>query len=819
MFLFSPTNSFVTITVAGALLLPGLAPGEGFSADGDHSLSPAADEAHRTYLETLREENRYPTAVSCAQCHPDHFEEWSVSPHAYAMLSPVFNSMHTFITSRTGGTNGDFCIRCHTPVGMEREEDLYGSVLHRSPAVREGVTCITCHRVSTDFGTTSGRISLHKGPLSDPIYGPGGGDSFQQLLRNPEYGLVTNAEERGKLAHGETIQSPVIAKSGQCGMCHDVNSPSGIRLESAFSEFKHSPAAKEGTSCQDCHMGVKAGAVVPAEDRFTSSGRDLNYAFGPIAKVRNSPRDPKEGKATPPRKKTNHMFIGPDYSIVHPGLFPHSVETAEFTYGTRFRHTLKIESKELLSYIKKLSKPDPDVKKEAEQQNLRTAAKTAKKHTLTDWLSFRWEEGWGTEAFEEGLSETERSRRLADAAFPWADPGDPVAASLRRKSARLILDKQFQLLNRAHVERTRILRRALQLGEFAVTRDDARSLAFHLDVHNATAGHAVPAGFDAERVMFLEVMVKDAQGNVVFQSGDRDPNGDLRDLHSSYVHANAAKSGSWLEQSRWKEAAGLSRTKQNLEWRPAPFLFSLQSKFITRNLAGDERESILPLNTSLDPVPFVRTATSANVHTGRGGGARKQFRTIPPLSHRRAKYQIDRNDLSPARPYQINIRLLSQMVPVNLVKEISPVGFDMNLSAKEVAERVANGHKVDRIGNRRGGTVTIWEKCIPLSTEARGYSLDFTPTEEEIMHVPVSDHPFPHLTDEELARREAALEGIQEVKDFMIQHLGPHLPGLWPGGVPEGLPLLPEGPEESLFPEPSPTETTRTETKSPEAES
>lgn len=47
------------------------------------------------------------------------------------------------------------------------------------------------------------------------------------------------------------------------------------------------------------------------------------------------------------------------------------------------------------------------------------------------------------------------------------------------------------------------------------------------------------------------------------------------------------------------------------------------------------------------------------------------------------------------------------MVPVNLVKAISPVGFDMNLSAKEVADRVAYGHKVDASGKRRGGTVTL----------------------------------------------------------------------------------------------------------------
>lgn len=766
-----------------------------FIATPLHSEESAADEAHRTYLETLRKENRYPTAVSCSQCHPDHFEEWSVSPHAYAMLSPVFNSMHTFITKRTEGTNGDFCIRCHTPVGMEREEDIYGSVLTRSPAVREGVTCITCHRVSKDFGTTSGRISIEAGPLTSSIYGPGGNQILQEALDNPELGLITDENERGKLVHEEAIKSPVIAKSGQCGMCHDVNSPSGIRLESAFTEFKHSPAAKEGTSCQDCHMGVKAGAVVPHDERFTEDGRDLNYAFEPAARIRNSPRDPGEGMATEPRKRTNHMFIGPDYSIVHPGIYPHSLAASEFTYGTRFRATLSEQSKDLVAYLKSLPKePSEEALKEAELEGLRIAAKSANKNVLTDWLSFKWWLGWGTDAFEDNLSDEQKAQRLAGVGFPWEDKEDPTAATMRRKSARLILSRQFNLLNRAHVERTRILRRAIQFGEVRVTKDDSRGLDFEIDVHNATKGHAVPTGFDAERVMFVEVLVRDANGRNIFHSGARDPNGDLLDTHSSYVHAQAPKTGPWLGATDWKEGAGLPRLKSDLEWRPDPFLFSLQSKFTTRNLDGGERQQILPINISQDPVPFVRPATRAEIHSGRGGAARKHFRTLPPVSHRAAKYKIAKNQLTGARPYSVSVKFVSQMVPVNLVSKIASVGFDMNLSPKEVAQRVAFGHQVSPTGERRGGATKVWEETLTLHEPTRGLIADFTPDEDRIMHVPVSEYPFPHTSKEELAERERAFSGSNDIKEFLIQHLGPHLPELWPGGVPEGLPLLPEIP-------------------------
>ena len=75
-----------------------------------------ADEEHGAQLFL---ENRFPSATTCATCHPQQYREWSVSPHAYSQMSPVFNAMHGTVVDFTNGTNGDFCIRCHTPVGHE----------------------------------------------------------------------------------------------------------------------------------------------------------------------------------------------------------------------------------------------------------------------------------------------------------------------------------------------------------------------------------------------------------------------------------------------------------------------------------------------------------------------------------------------------------------------------------------------------------------------------------------------------------------------------------------------------------------------------
>ncbi len=84
------------------------------SGGDDEARRKAADAEHeKLFLET-----KYPSATTCAVCHVKQFEEWSMSQHAYAQVSVVFNAMQTKININTGGTNGDFCIRCHTPLGM-----------------------------------------------------------------------------------------------------------------------------------------------------------------------------------------------------------------------------------------------------------------------------------------------------------------------------------------------------------------------------------------------------------------------------------------------------------------------------------------------------------------------------------------------------------------------------------------------------------------------------------------------------------------------------------------------------------------------------
>ncbi len=541
-----------------------------------------ADQEH----EQLFLEDRFPSATTCATCHPQHYREWSVSPHAYSQMSPVFNAMHGTVLKLTNGTNGDFCIRCHTPVGMNLEEPEFMSNMDRHPTSREGVTCVVCHRVNKAYGKLSGRLAIVEGDLFEPIYGPTGNTEVERVIESRDYRVNPERGQAGRAIHGRAEKFFTLTQSGFCGTCHDVNLINGFRLEEAFSEFKTSPAAREQTSCQDCHMGKEPGVAE-------------GYAEGPAAVVGGNP--------TRKRKVTDHMFIGPDYSVVHPGIFPHNTAASELA-------------------------------------------------TIRQWLEFDWEAGWGTDEFEADPPE--------GYVFPehWRAPDD-------RYDARDILDDNQKLLAEANRQRKKILQAGYKLGEIVVDRaDEAKGLAFRVEVANGTNGHGVPTGFDAERLVFLQTTVTDAAGDVVFRSGDLDPNGDVRDGHSLYVHNGE-----------------LPLDRQ---------LFSLQSRFVTRMVRGGEREQVVAINYSPDPLPFLRPSTSSTILTGRPVGARKHKQNIEPLGRRWARYRVAPSLLTGRPPYRVSVRLVAGMVPVNLINFIKIVGFDYEMSAKEVAERVVAGHQV-----------------------------------------------------------------------------------------------------------------------------
>ena len=123
-------------------------------------------------------------------------------------------------------------------------------------------------------------------------------------------------------------------------------------------------------------------------------------------------------------------------------------------------------------------------------------------------------------------------------------------------------------------------------------------------------------------------------------------------------------------------------------------IFTLQTRFITQNIRGGEREQVLPVPYLLDPLPFLRPETRPFTVLGRPGAARKQKQNIEPRGHRDAHYHVGRSQLCGPGPFTIRTQLISGMVPPNLVHAIEDVGFDYCMSGKQIADEVVRGHLV-----------------------------------------------------------------------------------------------------------------------------
>jgi len=238
-----------------------------------------------------------------------------------------------------------------------------------------------------------------------------------------------------------------------------------------------------------------------------------------------------------------------------------------------------------------------------------------------------------------------------------------------------------------------LLRAGYKLGDLVVKQADSGGLRFAVQVKNGTDGHSVPTGFDTERVVWLQVTVTDPAGKIVFKSGDLDPNGDVRDIQSTYVN--------------------------NGELPLDKYLFNLQSTFVSKTLRGGERAQTLAENFSASPLPFIRPESSSVILSGQPNGARVHLRGIEPAGQRWANYRVKKSELSGPGPFRVNIRFLAAMVPVNLISNIRVIGFDYDLSPREIADAVRFGH------------VLMYDKTVTLALDGKKSTINLADLQDQ----------------------------------------------------------------------------------------
>ena len=302
-------------------------------------------------------------------------------------------------------------------------------------------------------------------------------------------------------------------------------------------------------------------------------GKALGYSCGPIAEV--------SGKAyRHDRKHFNHIFHGPGYPIAHPGLFPHNDKSLRWT---------------------------------AEQ-----------------WLEFDWRAGWGTEDFE---------RQLAGANLK---PNFPPAwqSSQDRRDARKVVAANQQLIaiKRQSAQETLANGSAIEGPFFDQMPRSGRDLSFRFIVHNISEGHNMPSGsLGAQPQLWLNAVLIGPDGQRVWESGDLDAWGDLRDVQSVEVTSR--------------------RVDPDLQ------LFNLQTKFLITNVKGTEREMPLPVNVDIDPLPFFRPGNVPYTVLNHPPFIRMEAHSIPPIDSRQAHYRVPGELVRQRGRYRLSVRLRSRVEP------------------------------------------------------------------------------------------------------------------------------------------------------------
>lgn len=540
---------------------------------------PAAQAHARVFAE-----DPYPSAARCAGCHEQIYDEWRASSHAYAGISPMFHKFEQKI-SELAPTIGTFCVRCHMSVGTALNEPREAPLWQRSPVSREGVTCISCHRVADEYGKTNGERRIVPGSIYQPVYGPFGGDGVAEVLKNRgRYRVATTPEEtaRAMAIHTAGVKFEQISQSQFCVSCHQVAVNLGIKLEVVWDQYRASPAHGQGVTCQDCHMGK-----VP--------GKAEGYASGPVAEGMSGGR-----ALNPGRKRANHSFYGPGYPIAHPGIFPHNKDAPE-------------------------------------------------DWTIERWLKFDYRARWGSDEFERDV----RSGKVkVDFPPEWSDAGD-------RAQAWGIVTSNLEKINEKREQRKQVMENGSRIdGPFFHSELKAgAALRFSYRVTNTNAGHNMPSGsLGAQPEIWLNVALIGPDGRRVWESGYVDSIGDMADLHSLDVRAGR-----------------LAHDDQ---------LFNLQTKFLTTNVKGTDREMYLPVNFDIDQLPFLRPPGQPVSVMNHPPFVRMEQRSLPPLGSRVARYTVPAAALGQPGNYRLAVRLRSRAEPIYFMRFVGAT-LDMEQAMNE----------------------------------------------------------------------------------------------------------------------------------------
>ena len=210
---------------------------------------------------------------TCAECHPQQYEEWRGSMHSLAFVDPIYQGELNLAIEAVGHGVAKQCEGCHTAAAVVTGEVKGAGLEGLSPMAMAGVSCDVCHSIK---GHTHWETPTHQPENGSMILSPGKEVDGEAVLT--KYGPFAPEEGCGDGFH-ECVESPLHLQAELCASCHQVTHyEKHTPLELTYTEWKHSPYAAEGIVCQDCHM-VELETFKRSADSFQKPEREEYHHY------------------------------------------------------------------------------------------------------------------------------------------------------------------------------------------------------------------------------------------------------------------------------------------------------------------------------------------------------------------------------------------------------------------------------------------------------------------------------------------------------------------------------------------------------------
>jgi len=191
-------------------------------------------------------------SARCGGCHEQIYTMWKRSLHGGAFTDPIFETSYMRAYMETAGGAKSICLRCHAPVAT-----LTGDLDLKNPASREGITCDYCHSIVS--------VDLER--------------------RDRPFKVVLDGVKRGPFGDAESpahrvAESKLHLSAEFCAGCHEYTNDDGLSILSTYSEWRASPQAAQGKTCQKCHMPLGEGDTARAGVGTGRKGINLHDISG-----------------------------------------------------------------------------------------------------------------------------------------------------------------------------------------------------------------------------------------------------------------------------------------------------------------------------------------------------------------------------------------------------------------------------------------------------------------------------------------------------------------------------------------------------------